>query len=98
MRTSILFGDDRFRGTSRRDHEGVAMTESSRRDMFKLGTVAGLSLLAPTALAASPGAPRSLPSGRSRGVEGQRRADLGNGTYQNPILAGDNPDPSVVKD
>ena len=32
------------------------------------------------------------------GVEGQRQADLGDGTYLNPILAGDHPDPSVLKD
>ena len=34
----------------------------------------------------------------ARGVEGQRRADLGNGTYLNPIMAGDHPDPSVLRD
>jgi xylan 1,4-beta-xylosidase len=33
-----------------------------------------------------------------RGVEGRRIADLGDGTYRNPILAGDHPDPSVLKD
>lgn len=32
------------------------------------------------------------------GVEGQRRADLGDGTYLNPIVAGDRPDPTVLKD
>jgi xylan 1,4-beta-xylosidase len=32
------------------------------------------------------------------GIEGQRRADLGNGTYLNPIVAGDHPDPTVLKD
>jgi beta-xylosidase len=32
------------------------------------------------------------------GIEGQRRADLGDGTYLNPILAGDHPDPSILKD
>lgn len=32
------------------------------------------------------------------GVEGQRRADLGNGFYRNPVQAGDHPDPSVLKD
>jgi len=32
-----------------------------------------------------------------RGLEGQRLADLGNGYYLNPILAGDRPDPSVLK-
>ena len=34
----------------------------------------------------------------ARGAEGQRRADLGNGSYLNPILAGDHPDPSILKD
>jgi xylan 1,4-beta-xylosidase len=32
------------------------------------------------------------------GVEGQRTADLGNGTYLNPIIAGDHPDPTILKD
>ncbi|WP_348699569.1 family 43 glycosylhydrolase [Duganella fentianensis] len=30
--------------------------------------------------------------------EGQRKADLGDGTYRNPILAGDHPDPTILKD
>lgn len=34
----------------------------------------------------------------ARGVENQRKADLGNGTYLNPILSGDHPDPSIMKD
>src|SRR5690606_32832448 len=33
-----------------------------------------------------------------RGFEGQRRADLGNGRYLNPIFSGDRPDPSIIKD
>lgn len=32
-----------------------------------------------------------------RGVEGQRKADLGT-TFLNPIVAGDRPDPSILKD
>ena len=32
------------------------------------------------------------------GIEGQRKADLGNGTYLNPIIAGDHPDPTILKD
>ena len=32
------------------------------------------------------------------GPEGRRIADLGDGTYLNPVLAGDFPDPSVLKD
>ena len=32
------------------------------------------------------------------GIEGQRIADLGNGKFCNPVLPGDYPDPSVLKD
>ncbi|WP_374293333.1 family 43 glycosylhydrolase [Sphingomonas sp.] len=35
---------------------------------------------------------------RPTGVEGQRRADLGDGRFLNPVLAGDRPDPNVLKD
>lgn len=31
-------------------------------------------------------------------VEGQRRADLGDGTYLNPVFAGDHPDPAILRD
>lgn len=34
----------------------------------------------------------------ARGHEGQRKADLGNGGYLNPIIPGDHPDPSVLRD
>ncbi|MFN3809414.1 MAG: family 43 glycosylhydrolase [Roseateles asaccharophilus] len=34
----------------------------------------------------------------ARGHEGQRRADLGTGRYLNPVLSGDRPDPTVLKD
>ncbi|WP_407353703.1 family 43 glycosylhydrolase [Luteimonas sp. R10] len=43
--------------------------------------------------AATPSAPAW-----ARGIEGQRQADLGDGTFLNPILAGDHPDPSVLRD
>ena len=33
-----------------------------------------------------------------KGFEGQRKADLGNGFYLNPIMPGDHPDPSILKD
>ncbi|UAK23303.1 family 43 glycosylhydrolase [Sphingomonas nostoxanthinifaciens] len=32
------------------------------------------------------------------GIEGQRRADLGDGRYLNPIVSGDRADPNVLKD
>ncbi|HXC55407.1 MAG TPA: family 43 glycosylhydrolase [Rhizomicrobium sp.] len=33
----------------------------------------------------------------ARGLEGQRQPDLGNGKFLNPVLAGDHPDPSVLR-
>ncbi|WP_419252219.1 family 43 glycosylhydrolase [Caulobacter sp. ErkDOM-YI] len=67
------------------------------------------SLLTGAAAAAVPAAgqaqmgtlPGPAPAGTpiwARGVEGQRKADLGDGTFLNPILAGDRPDPSILKD
>ncbi|HVF18067.1 MAG TPA: family 43 glycosylhydrolase [Steroidobacteraceae bacterium] len=62
-----------------------------------VGAVASTSdvLAAPAAdcKASSPVAPAW-----ARGIEGQRKADLGNGTFLNPIVAGDHPDPSILKD
>ena len=43
----------------------------------------------------SAGVPASV---HARGIEGQRKADLGNGTFVNPIVAGDHPDPSILRD
>lgn len=34
----------------------------------------------------------------TRGIEGQRKGDLGDGRFLNPILSGDHPDPSIMKD
>ncbi len=33
-----------------------------------------------------------------KGFEGQRIADLGDGTFLNPVFAGDRPDPTILKD
>ena len=57
-------------------------------------------LLGLTHVTADISQPPARPDGPSwaRGVEGQRKADLGNGTYLNPIMAGDHPDPSILKD
>ena len=33
-----------------------------------------------------------------RGIEGQRKADLGDGRFLNPIMPGDRPDPTILKD
>ena len=73
------------------------MPGTSRRALFKAG-LAGLASwpLSSRAAASTPRAP-ALPA-HATGVEGQRRADLGDGTYLNPIVAGDRPDPTILKD
>lgn len=51
------------------------------------------------AMAAAAGSPAlAAPLSWKPGVEGQRQADLGDGTILNPILAGDRPDPTILKD
>lgn len=70
---------------------------SSGRDAFKL-LLAG-SLIAPQAARAVRAAGTALGDPHwAPGIEGQRKADLGNGTYLNPIIAGDHPDPTILKD
>lgn len=65
--------------------------DMSRRHLLGVGLGAGLL-----------GACGTVPPGPSplwpAGIEGQRRADLGGGRYLNPVLAGDRPDPTVLKD
>jgi predicted dehydrogenase len=46
----------------------------------------------------STSAPPSSAVSLARGPEGQRRADLGDGTYLNPVFAGDHPDPAILRD
>ncbi|MCJ2187200.1 family 43 glycosylhydrolase [Novosphingobium beihaiensis] len=76
----------------------------TRRTVFK-GALAGAAIPSlATALSARDtgsctGTPPQ-PSGPQwgTGAEGQRIADLGNGTYRNPIVSGDHPDPTILKD
>jgi xylan 1,4-beta-xylosidase len=55
-------------------------------------------LLLLIAAIACAGATSAAESTWARGIEHQRRADLGDGTFLNPVLAGDYPDPSVIRD
>jgi xylan 1,4-beta-xylosidase len=64
---------------------------TSRRDALLLGLVTA-------AAAAGASTPAVAGAAVKSGPDGQRQADLGNGKYLNPVLAGDNPDPSVLKD
>ena len=59
---------------------------ASRREVLALALASGVAL--PVAAARQAGT----------GIEGQGAPDLGNGRYLNPILGGDRPDPSVLKD
>lgn len=82
----------------------------TRREALGLLGVSGVALPALAAApdtAAATGVPRaaggaSRSSGAfaewGRGMEGQRKADRGDGTFLNPIFAGDFPDPTVLKD
>ena len=73
----------------------------NRRDTLLLAFAsAGVSL--PIGAAASqlqqPAIPAATRDRWAQTFEGQRRADLGDGTFLNPVLAGDRPDPNILKD
>jgi xylan 1,4-beta-xylosidase len=85
----------------------------SRRDLLKTASVGGFGLATlKSATASAIGDPTASPSTAAgtrhvgsepmvswgRGIEGQRMADLGNGNCLNPIMAGDHPDPTILKD
>jgi xylan 1,4-beta-xylosidase len=72
----------------------------NRRTGLKL---LGLSALAPAPLFAQGSAASSSLEPYAamhwgKGFEGQRKSDLGNGTFLNPIFAGDHPDPTILRD
>ncbi len=75
------------------------MEPISRRHAIKTAVIGAISMQivdqSVSTAAASPAEPAPKPGA---GIEGQRKADLGNGTYLNPIVAGDHPDPTVLKD
>lgn len=75
------------------------MTNQARRHAIKtvLGTLAApVSASGTAAIAAGKLNSDGLAWGMA--VEGQRKADLGNGTFRNPIISGDRPDPTILKD
>jgi xylan 1,4-beta-xylosidase len=79
------------------------MAPISRRDAFRAALVGAVATRLPgaKAAAASGGSPRGRRHGRpdfGRGCEGQRTPDLGDGTFRNPIVPGDHPDPTILKD
>ena len=71
-----------------------------RRATLKLAGLGALGLAAAPVLAetvATRQMPRRVPRWQ-RGFDNQRIADLGNGTFRNPLIAGDRPDPAILKD
>lgn len=75
------------------------MPRTSRRALFKSLMAGAAASPFSLASAASPGCANAAAMPRwSHGPEGQRKADLGNGTYLNPIVSGDHPDPTILKD
>jgi xylan 1,4-beta-xylosidase len=75
------------------------MLDPDRRNVLRL-LVAGAAAAASEIVDAKPATSHSekAPARWARGIEGQRKADLGDGRFLNPVLAGDHPDPSVLKD
>lgn len=71
---------------------GAGTVRADRRSAIKLGALGTLGLHPAAALAGTP-----LPT-PARGFEGQRKPDLGNGKFLNPLIAGDHPDPAILKD
>lgn len=78
---------------------------AKRRDLLKLalaGAGAAATPFATGAVTAASGtagcAAPAAPPRPAYGIEGQRKADLGNGTFLNPIVSGDHPDPTILKD
>src|SRR5882724_512572 len=73
--------------------------ESTRRDAFK-ALLTGSLVVQESALEVTGCVPRKSAQAPTwaAGIEGQRKADLGNGTFLNPILSGDHPDPTILKD
>lgn len=74
---------------------------NTRRDIIKIGITGALGTSGCAIAQVGPSAPsptRVAGAIGRRGSESQRLPDLGNGTYLNPVLAGDYADPTVLRD
>ena len=74
---------------SRREMVGAALAGAAVSALPRTGQAQGVGVSTASRAAA--------PQWR-RGYDNQRVADLGNGTFLNPILSGDHPDPTILKD
>jgi xylan 1,4-beta-xylosidase len=73
------------------------MTSSSRRNLIKAAIAGAAASPSLPMFAVNTSTSAVAPSWR-KGIESQRKADLGDGTFLNPIIAGDHPDPTILKD
>lgn len=74
------------------------MTETSRRNALKWAGLGAFMTSVPVAARAEAACESPPAIDWAKGLEGQRKGDLGDGTFLNPILAGDHPDPTILKD
>lgn len=79
------------------------MTDLSRRSALNLALFGGATALVhPTMAAAVPGATCAAGDAAAptwaRGLDNQRKADLDDGRFLNPLMSGDHPDPTILKD
>jgi beta-xylosidase len=77
----------------------------SRREALGTAFAGGAAAMlggTPARASGAPAAPDACKAGPAmdwkRGFDNQRIADLGNGRFLNPLLAGDHPDPAILKD
>ena len=76
------------------------MTRPTRRQLFQSLAATGITLPVLNACSRQSEEPRSTADDREWGFgyEDQRIADRGDGTFLNPIFAGDHPDPAIISD
>ena len=77
-------------------HDGTGLMQTTRRGALGTAGTVGLGFLAPWPESAAATAAPDRRWGRT--FDNQRKPDRGDGTFLNPVLAGDHPDPSVLKD
>lgn len=75
------------------------MPDLGRRDLFKALATGAIAIPLARTIHSDPVRPCVGPEPHwAKGIEDQRKADLGDCTYINPVVAGDHPDPTVLKD
>lgn len=77
--------------------------KTDRREFVSGLGMTGMAAALPAGLPIVPGAAQAaanagLPANLARGYDNQRMADQGNGTFLNPVISGDRPDPSILQD